>query len=219
MQKSCFHYKNTSVTKIYFSPEFFFYFSKTVIDYSIEFWVLIEQLTFINSALQISIFNEQSLWNKLFRENIKTFLLFPWNSADTIRWYRKHQRHQSTGLATEIRHPDTTGKGAVHTEKACKKWRVRVLIFSWENYVFLALLATRELRKTSRDSRPASREAGAHRKLSKDKRANTFPFTEGSGRAGACAKLPCSELTPRNPNPSESRALPACGLTTAQWHV
>lgn len=56
--------------------------------------------------------------------------------------------------------------------------------------MFLALLGARELRKTSRDSLSGSREAGAHRKLSKVKRANTFPFTEGSGQAGACAKLP-----------------------------
>lgn len=63
-----------------------------------------------------------------------------------------------------------------------------MLTFSRANYVFLALLATRGLRKTSRDSLSGSREAGAHRKLRR--RANTFPVTEGSGRAGACAELP-----------------------------
>lgn len=181
--------------------------------------MLIEQLTFVNSALQISIFNEQSLWNKLFRENIKTFLLFPmkfcWHNT-LIQKTPKTPKHR-------IGYRDTTPwhhwqRSSAH-RKSMQEVESQSDYFSWENYVFLALLATRELRKTSRDSRPASREAGAHRKLSKDKRANTFPFTEGSGRAGACAKLPCSELTPRNPNPSESRALPACGLTTAQWHV
>lgn len=43
-----------------------------------------------------------------------------------------------------------------------------MLILYQRNDVFLALLGTRELRNTSRDSLPGSREAGAHRKLSKD---------------------------------------------------
>lgn len=79
----------------------------------------------------------------------------------------------------------------MHTEKICKKLESQSAdFFPEETYVFLALLDTGELRKTSRDSLSASREARAHRKLSKDKTANTFPFTEGSGRAGACAELP-----------------------------
>lgn len=85
-------------------------------------------------------------------------------------------------MATVIRHPSTTGKGEVHTEKTCKKSESQSSHFSPdENVCVSGLLATRELRKTSRDSLSASREAGAHRKLSKDTTANTFPFTEGSG--------------------------------------
>lgn len=47
------HFSNKN---IFFSPDVFS-FSKQIIDYSIEFWQLMEQLTFVNSALKIPIFN------------------------------------------------------------------------------------------------------------------------------------------------------------------
>lgn len=77
-----------------------------------------------------------------------------------MHWYRKHQRHPSTGSATVIKPWHRWRRRSAQRENM-QEIRESECLFFPEETVFLALPATRELRKISRDSLSASREAGA----------------------------------------------------------
>lgn len=120
-------------------------------------------------------------------------------------------------MATVIRHPSTTGKGEVHTEKTLKKLESQSSHFFTEETMCFWSASYKGIRKTSRDSLSASREAGAHRKLSKDRTPSLSQKAQDEQEpVQSFPGSPCSELTPRNQNLSEPRALPGCGLTAAQ---
>lgn len=90
-----------------------------------------------------------------------TFLLFPMKFCWHNALIQKTPKTPKQWISYSDKTLASLAKEKCAKKKHARNQRVRVLIFSRGNCVFLALPATRELRKISRDSLSASREAGA----------------------------------------------------------